>query len=67
MKQVKISEVKKGEFFTLSPVENPRESQVFVRSFYDRSERKYFASRFSDIFSGRFFAPSRLVWVGFTF
>ena len=45
---MKIKELKKGEFFTKKPLEYPKESQVWIRGDYDRSEKKYECVRFDD-------------------
>lgn len=34
-----ISQLKKGDYFTLKSIEEPNESQVYVRGDYDRSTR----------------------------
>lgn len=62
-----IKDLKKGEYFTLKPIENPTESQVYVRGEYDRTERKYSASKFSDFCSDRLFKPTTQVYTEFTF
>lgn len=62
-----IRELKKGDFFTLRPVDEPKESQVYVRDDYDRSEKKYGAYKFSDVNSFRSFKPTTQVYTGFTF
>ena len=48
MEQKLLKDVKKGEFFTKKPIEEPKETQVFSRGDQDKSERKYEVSRFSD-------------------
>ena len=45
---MKIREMKKGEIFTRKPLENPSESQVWIRGEYDRSQGKYECVRFDD-------------------
>lgn len=67
MKQVTLREVRQGDFFTLRPIEEPKESQVYIREDYDRSERKYWVSKFSDMNAGRFMNGSKKVFVDFTF
>ena len=42
---MKIKDLKKGAFFTKKPVDNPKESQVWIRGEYDRSEKKYECTR----------------------
>ena len=45
---MKIREMKKGEFFTRKPRENPSESQVWIRGEYDLAQKKYECVRFDD-------------------
>ena len=67
MEAKKIRELKKGEYFTLRPVDEPKESQVYIRDEYDRAERKYCAFKWSDVCYCRFFSGDKVVYVGFTF
>lgn len=62
-----IRDLKPGEFFTLRPIEYPRESQVYIRREYDRSARKYCAQRFDDIGRERLLKASTPVYTDFTF
>ena len=62
-----MKELKKGEWFTLKPIANPRESQVYIRSDYDPSERKYWATKWSDIGDGKYIAGNREVYTDFEF
>lgn len=64
---MKIKDLKKGDFFTLKPTENPKESQVFIRGDYIRSEKKYECGKFSDISEFRMFNGDKEVYVEFTF
>ena len=63
----KIKELKKGEFFTLKSIDNPKESQVYIRGDYDRSEKKYDCGKFSDICYSRMFDGNKVVYTDFTF
>ena len=63
----KIKDLKRGEFFTLKPIEEPKESQVYIRGEYDRSERKYWVQKFSDIGDGKYLDGNRTVYTDFTF
>ena len=68
MKQVTIRELKKGDFFTLSNFgEYPSENRVYIKGDYDRSERKYECSKFTDINHCSYLKAVRKVWVDFTF
>ena len=51
MEQKLLKDLKKGEFFTKKPIEEPKETQVFIRGEYDKSEKKYEITRFSDFCS----------------
>ena len=62
-----MKELKKGEWFTLKPIQNPRESQVFIRSDYDPSERKYWATKWPDIGDGKYIPGNREVYTDFEF
>jgi len=62
-----IKDLKKGEYFTLKPINEPTEKQVFIRAEYDRTEKKYIAIRFDDICSSRSLKPSTVVYTNFTF
>lgn len=64
---MKIKELKKGEFFTLKPIDNPKETQVYIRGDYDREAHKYSCSKFSDISFSRLFDGSKEVYTDFTF
>ncbi len=63
----KIKDLKHGEFFTLKPIAEPHESQVYIRGEYDRPERKYWAQKFSDISDGKLLDGNRTVYTDFTF
>lgn len=67
MEKKMLKELKNGEFFTIKPIEEPKESQVYIRGEYDRSEKKYECGKFSDISAFRMFKGDKEVYVGFTF
>ena len=67
MEATTIEKVKKGDYFTLKPIEYPKENQVWVREDYDRSQKKYGASKFSDFCHDRYFKRGTIVYVDFTF
>jgi hypothetical protein len=62
-----IKELKKGDYFTIKPIENPTEKQVYVRGEYDRSSKTYSCYRFDDICSFREFKADKVVYTDFTF
>ena len=67
MEQKLLKDVKKGEFFTKKTIEEPKETQVFIRGEYDRGERKYEISRFSDFCNTAYLKGTAKVYTGFTF
>ena len=67
MVAIKMKDLKKGAWFTIKPVEQPKESQVFIKSDYDRSERKYWATKWSDIGDGKYVPGDRIVYIDFEF
>ena len=64
---VQIKQVKKGDYFTLKDIPEPKQSQVWVMDGYERSEREYLAHKFSDINDSRYFKPTVKVYVDFIF
>ena len=64
---MKLKELKKGELFTLKPIEEPKESQIFVKDEYDRSERKYWVGKWSRYGEGKFLSGDREVYTEVTF
>ena len=68
MTPIKLKDVKKGDFFTLKPIEEPSNNQVYIKGEYDRSEKKYLCNKWSDYLgSGRYFKGNKIVYVDFTF
>lgn len=67
MENKTIKDLKKGEFFTRKAIDNPTETQVWIRGDYDRSEKKYEATRFDDINRTMLFKPSTPVYTEFVF
>ena len=64
---MKLKDLKKGEYFTLKPIEEPKENQVYIRGEYDRTEKKYECGKFSDISYTRYINGDREVYIDFTF
>lgn len=44
-----LGALKKGDWFTLKPIAEPKDSQVYEKGEYDRSEKKYSCGRRDDI------------------
>lgn len=64
---MKVKELKKGEYFTLKPIEEPKESQVYIRGKYDRICKKYECGKFSDISYSRLLNGETEVYTDFIF
>ena len=67
MEAKKIKDLKKGEYFTLKPMEEAKESQVYIRGDYERSSKRYSCIRFDDMCKERFFKGDKEVYVDFEF
>ena len=63
----KIKDLKNGEFFTLRKIDEPKDSQVYIRGEYDRSLRKYSCGKFDDISACRNFPGDKEVYTDFCF
>lgn len=57
-----IKDLKKGEYFTIKEIEEPTDSQIWVRNHYDRATKTYSASNYADINRERFFKASKQVF-----
>jgi hypothetical protein len=64
---MKLKELKQGDWFTLKPYTEPKESQVYIRGEYDRTEKKYDCGKFSDISYSRLLKGDTEVYTDFTF
>ena len=62
-----VRQLKQGDFFTLTKIEEPKETQVYIRGEYDRTTKKFSCYKFSDVNYERMLAPNKVVYTGFTF
>ena len=60
MRAILLRNVKNGDYFTLRPLEEPKDTQVYVRGDYDRDIKKYEVSKFADINDFRFLRGDRI-------
>jgi len=67
MPQKTVRDLKRGEWFTLRPIAEPKDSQVYIRGEYDRSLRQYECGKFSDISAYRMLKGTTPVYTEFTF
>lgn len=63
----RLSELKKGEYFTTREIAEPNENQVFVKGDYDRSTKTYSCYKFGDVNEERFFKGTQKIFVEFVF
>lgn len=64
---MKIQELKRGDYFTISDIRYPKENQVYVYTGYDRSQKRYCAVKFSDMCFERQFKKDSEVYTDFIF
>lgn len=62
-----LKSLKPGEYFTLRPIAEPKESQVYIRGEYDRTEKKYECIKFSDMCDSRLLKGDKKVYTDFIF
>lgn len=62
-----IKELKHGDYFTIKPIEEPKENQVWVRGHYDRVSKTFSALNYADMNKERFFKSDKEVFTDFTF
>lgn len=67
IKPRKLKNLKRGEYFTLRPIAEPKESQVYIKGEYDRSEERYECIKFSDMCYSRLFKGDKEVYTDFIF
>ena len=62
-----VRELKKGDFFTKKPYENPTDMQVWIRGDYDRSSKRYSCYCWGDVNKEQFLKGDKEVYTEFTF
>lgn len=62
-----LKDLKKGEWFTRKPIEEPKESQVYIKGDYDRTDKKYGCQHWNDVNNEVFLKGTTKVYVEFTF
>lgn len=67
METTTIKQLKKGDFFSLKPCEETKESNVWVRGSYDRSTKTFECYKFEDISHTHFFKANKVVYTDFLF
>lgn len=66
---MKIKQLKKGDFFILSPANEceVKSIRIYIRGDYDRYLKRYFCQSFDDISRGRYFSGDKEVFTDFVF
>lgn len=67
MEKKLIKDLKKGEYFILNPVEEPQESQVWVRGEYIPQTKAYSTHKWSNTNHEVLRKGNKEVYIGFTF
>lgn len=62
-----VRELKQGEWFTLKPIEYPKESQVYIRGEYDRGEKRFCCDKWDNLSVSRSFKGDKVVYTDFFF
>lgn len=67
MRKTKLKYLKPREYFTLNPLEEPKESQVWVKGPYERITGKCSTHKFSEVNHEVLRTGEKEVYVDFTF
>ena len=62
-----VKELHRGQFFCLKDLQEPKDSQIWIRDGYDPAEKKYEAHRWDDVNHFRLFSGKREVFTDFIF
>ena len=62
-----IKDIKKDEMFTLKNIEEPNGKQVWLKSHYDKSTKKFVIYNFEDIGKSKLIDGSKEIFTNFTF
>lgn len=66
-KPVPLKSLKKGDWFTLKPIAEPKDSQVYIKDEYDREEKKFMCGRCDDISYTKYLSGDKLVYTDFIY
>ena len=59
---VPLRSLKKGAWFTVKPIAEPTDKQVYIKDDYDRELKKFMCGRCDDISYSTFFKGDKLVY-----
>ena len=61
-KAVPLRSLKKGAWFTVKPIAEPTDRQVYIKDDYDREEKKFMCGRCDDISYSTYFKGDKMVY-----
>lgn len=64
---MKLKDLKKGDWFTLKNISEPKDNQVWIKNEYNRSSKKYLCIRWSDISDSKEISGNKEVYTDFIF
>lgn len=64
---MELKDLKKGDYFTLKEITEPKETQVYIKGEYDKSSKTYSCCKFDDTNNEKFYKGSKNVFTEFTF
>lgn len=64
---ITVKDLKNGQFFTKKDIKYPNDNQVWIRGAYDRTEKKYECTRFSDSNDVQYINGNKTVYTEFIF
>ena len=64
---MKLKDLKKGDWFTLKNISEPKDNQVWIKDEYNRSSKKYLCIRWSDISDSKEISGDKEVYTNFIF
>lgn len=64
---MKIRELKRGVYFTLKEIAEPKENQVYIKGDYNRATKRFSCTCFSDCNNEKFVDSNKEVYTDFVF
>lgn len=64
---MKLKDLKKGDWFTLKNISEPKENQVWIKEEYNHSSKKILCIRWSDISDSKEISGNQEVYTEFIF
>lgn len=64
---MKLKKLKKGAYFTLKEIAEPKRNQVFIKGEYNKTTKSYSCIKFDDINNEKFVKANKDIYTDFTF